>query len=97
MTVDLFASAAESEMESTGPLAERLRPHTLDDVVGQAALVGLDGTLRRLLKATRLPSLILWGPPGSGKTTIARLVSNGRDDEFVPLVRRDRDRRRHPA
>jgi putative ATPase len=85
MAVDLFESAAESTIDATGPLAERLRPHTLDEVVGQQDLVGPDGTLRRLLKATRLPSLILWGPPGSGKTTIARLVSAGRDDEFVPL------------
>jgi putative ATPase len=82
---DLFSSAAEQHLASGGPLAERLRPAALDEVVGQNDLVGPTGTLRHLVAATRLPSLILWGPPGSGKTTIARLLCDERDDEFVPL------------
>ncbi len=85
MAANLFSAAAEDQMAAEGPLAERLRPASLDDVVGQTDLVGPDGTLRRLVKATRLPSLILWGPPGSGKTTIARLLCAERNDEFVPL------------
>ena len=56
------------------PLADVLRPRSLEQVVGQAHLLGPEGTLTRLLKTGRLPSLILWGPPGSGKTTIARLL-----------------------
>jgi putative ATPase len=85
MATDLFAAAAEDQMAAEGPLAERLRPASLDEIVGQPDLVGADGTLRRLVEATRLPSLILWGPPGSGKTTIARLLCAERHDEFVAL------------
>lgn len=57
------------------PLAERMRPRSLDEVVGQETLVGPDGPLRRLAEAGALPSLILWGPPGCGKTTLARLLA----------------------
>jgi putative ATPase len=67
--------AAGLETSAPRPLADRLRPQTLGDVVGQAHLVGPEGTLTRMLRAGRLPSLILWGPPGCGKTTIARLLA----------------------
>jgi putative ATPase len=67
------------------PLADRLRPAMLGEVVGQDHLVGPEGTLTRLLKRGHLPSLILWGPPGSGKTTVARLLADQTDLEFEQL------------
>lgn len=70
-------------MNDSRPLAEQLRPQKLDDVVGQEHLVGPNGIIRRMLAAGFLPSLILWGPPGSGKTTIARLLSEHTQAHFV--------------
>ena len=67
------------------PLAERMRPRTLDEVVGQPHLAGPDGTLRRLLAAGHLPNLILHGPPGSGKTTLARVIAGAAESVFVPF------------
>jgi len=69
----LFEAAGAVQV---GPLADRLRPHRLEDVVGQDHLLKGDGPLARMLKAGRIASLILWGPPGSGKTTIARLLAD---------------------
>jgi len=62
-------------MQSHVPLAERMRPKSLEDVVGQAHLLGPKGALKRLTASGRLPSLVMWGPPGTGKTTIARLLA----------------------
>lgn len=67
------------------PLAEQLRPKTLDDVVGQMHLLGEGKPLRRAFESGKLPSMILWGPPGVGKTTLARLIANTADAEFIPL------------
>jgi putative ATPase len=68
---------------SIGPLAERMRPQTLDEVVGQQALVGEGGVIRSLLSDGELPSLVFWGPPGSGKTTIARLLAEAAGADMV--------------
>jgi putative ATPase len=75
---DLFAPDPVDpvEDEASRPLADRLRPRTLDEVIGQTHLLGPDGTLRRMIASGRLGSLILWGPPGTGKTTIARLLAD---------------------
>jgi putative ATPase len=67
------------------PLAERMRPRVLEEVVGQERLLGPSGTLTRLIRAGHLPSLILHGPPGSGKTTIARLLARQAQSSFVPF------------
>lgn len=67
------------------PLAERLRPKTLDEVVGQSHLLGENKPLRLAFQSGKLPSMILWGPPGVGKTTLARLIANTADADFVPI------------
>ncbi len=73
------------ENQAPRPLADRLRPKTMSEVVGQDHLLADDGPLGRMLKAGRLTSLILWGPPGTGKTTIAQLLAAHTDMEFAPL------------
>jgi putative ATPase len=74
---DLFATSPSEAAEDTErPLADRLRPRTLDEVIGQRHLLGPDGALTRMLASGRLGSLILWGPPGTGKTTVARLLAD---------------------
>jgi putative ATPase len=67
------------------PLADRMRPRTLDEVVGHREVVGEQGFLRRAIASDRVPSLIFWGPPGSGKTTLARLVAAGTSSHFLPF------------
>ena len=67
------------------PLAERLRPNTLDDYVGQKKLVGPDGVLRRMIESGNVASFILWGPPGVGKTTIARIIAGATRSPFYTL------------
>ncbi len=76
---------AEGEAKGSRPLADLLRPGELAGVVGQDHIVGPDGVLSRLLEAGRLPSLILWGPPGSGKTTMARLLAGQAGGHFEQL------------
>ena len=72
-------------MQSNIPLAERLRPHTLDEYIGQAHLVGPQGVFRKFLETGNVPSFILWGPPGVGKTTLARLVATALERKLFTL------------
>jgi len=81
---DLFKTSGLSG-DAPRPLADRLRPQTLEDVVGQDHLIADDAPIGRMLAAGRLASMILWGPPGVGKTTIARLIADHADMEFVQL------------
>jgi putative ATPase len=73
------------ESQAPRPLADRMRPTILEEVVGQAHLLGGEGPIGRMVKQARLASMILWGPPGSGKTTIARLLAEGAKLDFAPL------------
>jgi putative ATPase len=84
-TPDLFGPAAAPPERGPRPLADRLRPARLNEVVGQDHLLGPEGTISRMLARGSLPSLILWGPPGVGKTTIARLLAEAAGLAFVQL------------
>lgn len=70
---------------SSKPLAERIRPQSLDDLIGQEHLVGKNGVLRRAIESGSIPSMILWGPPGVGKTTIANIIANAVKAPFISL------------
>ena len=83
--MDLFSSAADDQLRSLGPLAARLRPHSIDDIIGQEELLGQGRPLRRLVESDRLQSIILWGPPGTGKTSIALAISSSTSSVFVQL------------
>jgi putative ATPase len=82
---DLFTASAHERIDARAPLAARMRPRTLDDVVGQEHLVGPQGPLRRLIESDRLSSIIVWGPPGTGKTTLAELVASTTKTNFERL------------
>src|SRR3954470_15941028 len=83
--MDLFSAAAEARLTSRAPLAARLRPRSLDEVVGQSDLLGPGRPLRLLIESDRLTSVVLWGPPGTGKTSIARLIAGATRKAFEPL------------
>ncbi len=83
--MDLFADAAEQRLKAQAPLAARLRPRTLDDVVGQEHVLGPGKPLRKLIEADRLQSVILWGPPGVGKTSLSQLIAHHTKKHFVQL------------
>jgi putative ATPase len=102
---DLFADAAEKRQAEAAPLAQRVRPRTLDELVGQTHVLGEGSALRRAIEDDRTPSLILHGPPGVGKTTIARIVAertgavfeelsavSARVDDVRAVLQRARDR-----
>jgi putative ATPase len=82
---DLFGAALEERLARQAPLAARLRPVVLDEMVGQAHLLGPGAPLRTLIEADRLSSVILWGPPGTGKTTLAQLIAGATSKAFEAL------------
>ncbi len=82
---DLFDWRRKRALDAEAPLAARMRPRTLDEYVGQAAIVGPGRLLRRAIQADQLGSLIFYGPPGTGKTTLARVIANTTKAEFIAL------------
>ena len=83
--MDLFDYMREDKMEKESPLASRLRPRTLDEIVGQQHILGRDKMLYRAIKADKLSSIILYGPPGTGKTTIAKVIANTTSATFTQI------------
>ncbi len=83
--MDLFDYMREQQKEKESPLASRLRPVTLDEMVGQQHIIGKDKLLYRAIRADKLGSIILYGPPGTGKTTLARVIANTTSADFVQI------------
>ena len=83
--MDLFDASGSEALRLRVPLAERLRPKTLSEVVGQDHLTGPDGPLRAAVEKGRIGAIVLWGPPGTGKTTLARVLAAEMEGKFVPL------------
>ena len=83
--MDLFDYVRQNTMKNESPLASRIRPETLDEVVGQQHIIGKDKLLYRAIKADKLSSIILYGPPGTGKTTLAKVIAHTTSAEFLQI------------
>src|SRR6478672_10933825 len=80
-----FDAVLQERLATAAPLAARMRPTSLDEIVGQRHLLGPGAPLRALIETDKLSSIILWGPPGTGKTTIARVIARRTNREFIAL------------
>ena len=83
--MDLFQYMRENTMEKESPLASRMRPETLEEVVGQQHIIGKDRLLYRAIKADKISSIIFYGPPGTGKTTLAKVIANTTSADFCQI------------
>ena len=83
--MDLFEYARAQNVEKESPLASRMRPASLEEVVGQQHIIGKDKLLYRAIKADKLSSIIFYGPPGTGKTTLAKVIANTTSAEFTQI------------
>ena len=83
--MDLFEKALEQSIQSEAPLADRMRPRTLEEFVGQQHILAPGRLLRRAIQADQLSSLIFYGPPGTGKTTLARIIANTTRSHFLSI------------
>ncbi|MCD6353894.1 MAG: AAA family ATPase, partial [Proteobacteria bacterium] len=81
--MELFPTSFKTKDNPSAPLADRMRPRSLDEIVGQEHLLGKGRILRRALRADKIPSMILWGPPGSGKTTLAYVITSQSGKKFI--------------
>ena len=84
-SMDLFEYMRQQKKDEESPLASRMRPTTLEEVVGQQHIVGKDKLLYRAIKADKLSSIIFYGPPGTGKTTLAKVIANTTSAEFMQI------------
>ena len=83
--MDLFDLMSEMHKEDDSPLASRLRPKTLEEIVGQEHILSKDSLLYRAIRADKLQSVIFYGPPGTGKTTLARVIANTTKADFIRI------------
>ena len=93
--MNLLDYFGEQQKEKESPLASRLRPRTLDEIVGQEHIIGKDTLLYRAVRADKLSSIILYGPPGTGKTTLAKVIANTTQGEFLQINATSAGKKRH--